>query len=164
MRILSWKQINCTRISITEVTPKQVWTLLLIKSGLWTDVTHYKANTITNKNTFLWCAVPHTVLKALTLKNIIRQPWHVWQTVDSDVFHDLSLFTHSRSRSLRGMLVHADTYDSSKSPQEHLMPVVSSPAAIVRPVQVLKSATPSDLSSQIKNTPSIDSLPVDLTM
>ena len=142
MRILSWKQINCPRTSITEVTPKQVWTLLFMKSGLWTDVTHYKANTITNKNTFLWCAVPHTVLKALTLKTCIRQPWHVLQTVGSDVCHDLSLFTHSRSCSLRGMLVRADILVLRNV---WMMPVVSSPAAIVRPVQVSKSATPSDL-------------------
>ena len=67
------------------------------------------------------CCTTYTPLSN-QIENIIRTHWDVLNTDQacSTLFRDPPLFAHSRARNIRDILVHAHTFDRSKTPRERL--------------------------------------------
>lgn len=74
-----------------------------------------------NKEHSVICCTTYTPLSS-QIKQIIQKHWNVLNTdpICSTLFKDPPLFTHSRSRNIRDILVHADTVDHSKRPKDRL--------------------------------------------
>lgn len=89
-----------------------------------TKVNQTHMGTLTSKKKkehSLICCTTYTPLSN-QITQIIKKHWNVLNTdpVCSSLFKELPLFTHSRSRNIRDILVHADTFDHSKAPKDRL--------------------------------------------